>query len=341
MSKKLHYLPLENIEQRYTKLMNEIVSQKSDYVYYPQDFEEKKISKGEFLDIERTVEFKAKQLAMVSHAFQKGLVSNGDCFFVADIFFFGIENIKYMAELQNIKISIVGFNHAGRADSTDFVQKLGNWSDYAELSCHQTADKIFAGSNYHRGNILKYFDLPESKVITTGCVWDSQLAFEVYPILHEKENFVIYPHRLCKEKGFDDFINICNYYPEYKFVVTSSGNKIDNISFPKNVEYVYGLTKKEYYAYMSKAKYYLSTAYQETFGYTIQEALLYNCVIAAPSRVCYPEVVEAFALYNSIEDVGRIFSENKTHENSFYKNKFTNNFNYLLELLLCKDKKIG
>ena len=331
MNRNIHYLPLENLEQRYTKLMNSIISHKSNYIYYPQDYEEKKISKGEFLDIERTIEFKSKQLAMVSKAFQEGNVKTGDIFFVADIFFPGIESIKYIAELQGIEIKIVAFNHAGRADETDFIHRLNKWADTAEYSYHCVVDRIFVGSDYHRNKVIKYFNIPEEKVITTGCVWDSELAFQVYPFLDKKEDYAIYPHRLCKEKGYEDFLEICNIYSEYKFVVTTSGNKVQNINLPKNAKYVYGITKKEYYEYMSKAKYFLSTAYQETFGYTIQEALLYNCVIAAPNRACYPEVVEPFALYNDIKEIGHIYKESKVHEGSHYKTKFTNNIELMLE----------
>jgi glycosyltransferase involved in cell wall biosynthesis len=314
-------------------LMNDIVGSKCDYIYYPNDFNEAKISKGQFLDIERTIEFKAKQLAMVSKAFQAGLIHDGDCFIVGDLFFPGIESIKYMAELQNITVKIVGFNYAGRADLTDFVRGLGDWSDWSEMSYHHVADKVFVGSDYHRAQVVDYFDLPESKVVTTGYVWDAKKAYDIYPHLHTKEEFVIYPHRLCKEKGYAEFVNVCNLYPEYQFIVTSSGNKNTEVELPQNAEYIYSLTKQEYYKYLSKAKYYLSTAYQETFGYTIQEALMYDCVIAAPMRACYAEVVEDFALYQHIEDIGAIFKAGKTHEHSSFKTKYASNIDYIMEFV--------
>lgn len=335
MKNKIHYVPLEDMEQRYTKLMNKIIASKSDYVYYPNDFEEKKIYKGEFLDIERTIEFKSKQIAMISTAFQNGLVKSGDIFFIADIFFPGIESIKYIAELQDIDVKIVAFNHAGRADKTDFVQKLNKWADVAESNYHAVADMIFVGSEFHKKQVLEYFKIDESKVIPTGCVWDINEAFNIYPYLDNKEDYVIYPHRLCKEKGYDEFIDICNLYPNYQFLITSSGNKVENLNLPNNVEYIYGLTKKDYYQYMSRAKYFLSTAYQETFGYTIQEALLYNCVIAAPNRACYPEVVESFALYDNIQEIEKIFTSMKRHDYSSYKTKYTNNITKMWEQILC------
>lgn len=333
MSKAIHFLPIENMEQRYTRLMNTVVSPFCSHVYYPTDFVETKIAKGQFLDVERTIEFKSKQLAMVSRAFQEGKVNDGDSFLIGDLFFPGIESIKYMAELQGIKVRIVGFNYAGRADSTDFVQGLGYWADYAEKMYHEVADLILVGSEFHKKQVVDYFELPEHKVVATGYVWNAEEAYKVYPHIEAKEEFVIYPHRLCREKGFDDFVSICEHYPEMKFVVTSSGNRDNSVVLPQNADYISGLTKQEYYKMMSRAKYYLSTAFQETFGYTVQEAIMYNCIIAVPRRACYEEVVAPFSIYDSVEDIKNIFSSGKTHESSAWKSKFANNVSKIMELV--------
>jgi hypothetical protein len=52
---------------------------------------------------------------------------------------------------------------------------------------------------------------------------------------------------------------------------------------------------------MAKAKYYLSFAYQETFGYTLQEAIHFRCKIAVPNRACYPEMVNKEALFENLD----------------------------------------
>ena len=84
-----HYLPLERIEERYTPMMNDCLNPFFDFIYYPE-MDTTTIDKGEFLDVEKTIEFKAKQLALVAQSFQQGNVKNGDVFFVADIFYPGI-----------------------------------------------------------------------------------------------------------------------------------------------------------------------------------------------------------------------------------------------------------
>jgi len=327
----IHYLPIENIEQRYTKLMNDIVYPYCNYIYYPDNFNEVEIRKGQFLDIERTIQFKAKQIELVSIAFQEGKVNNGDWFLVGDIYFPGIESIKYMAELQDINIKIASFNYAGRADENDFVQRLQNWSDYTEKGYHAVCDKIFVGSNYHKKNVEEYFKLPKDKVIVTGYVWDIDKAKEIYPWTNKKEEFVIWPHRICKEKGFDEFMSIAINFPDYQYIVTSSSKINSRIHLPKNVEYIYGLSKKGYYEYMSKAKYYLSTAYQETFGYTLREAMMYDCRIAVPDRACYKEMVPFTNRYTEISEIPTIFNLEPLEE---FKLDFNNNIKKIIKHLV-------
>ena len=295
----IHFIPLENLEERYTTLMNKIVND-SGLVksYYPEDWETAQINKGEFLDIERTIEFKAKQLILISKAFQKGEIKNGDWIFFADIFFQGMESVKYMAELQGINVKVAGINYAGRADLADFVRLLDDWSDKSEMAYHSVCDLVFVGSVFHKNRVADYFNISLDKIKATGYVWNSKEAFKLYPHKDKKEDFVIFPHRLSKEKGVDNFLEIANRLPNKQFVITSSSKKELNIELPSNVKYVNNLTKKQYYEYLSKAKYYLSTAYQETFGYTLREALMYDCRVVTVDDLCYTEMLPKECLYD-------------------------------------------
>ena len=294
----IYYLPLENIEQRYTKMMNLALKPLVDVYLYPEFNLPEVIEKGEFLDVNKTSIFKAKQLQMVAELFYNGEIKDGDHFLVGDIFFPGIEMIKYMSELQGIEVKISGFNYAGRADKTDFVQQLGRWADHSERGYHEICENVFVGSLTHLTNIEKHFN-PSCKIIPTGYVWSRDYVRSIFDKQVEKEDFIIFPHRLSSEKGIDELIEYANQNPDKKIVVTSSGNKRE-ISLPANIEYVYGLSKAEYYEIMAKAKYYLSFAYQETFGYTLQEAIHFGCEIAVPNRACYAEFVPAKCLFEGI-----------------------------------------
>lgn len=331
----IHFIPLENLEERYTVLMNTIIdNSRLVKSYYPNNWKQKQISKGEFLDIERTIEFKAKQLQMISQAFQKGQVKNNDWFFFADIFFSGLDAVRYMAELQDIKINVASFNHAGRADETDFVQKLGSWSDDVEKGWHEVSDIVFVGSEFHKNKVANYFNIDKNKIKVTGCVWNNLEAFKTYPKLKDKQDFVIFPHRLSKEKGVLDFLQIADAMPNKKFIITSSSNKECNIELPSNVTYINNLSKRQYYMYLSEAKYYLSTAYQETFGYTLREALLYNCRVVAPNDLCYKEMLPKECLYerNDLDTIKQYLTDDYKIDNK-YKDMYDNSFENMIKEL--------
>jgi len=306
---KIIYIPLEELPQRYTGMMNQAIYPKVDISLYPKVEIDKEIKRGQFLDIVNTCKFKAAQLQMIADLFNEGKVNNGDTFLIGDIFFPGIEMIKYMAELQEIDVKVYGINYAGRADKTDFVQKLGYWADASELGYHQICDGIFVGSDDHKENVCEYFGLNTATVHTTGLIWDLNYMQEFHEEIGyiEKEDFVIWPHRWCNEKGIDELIQYANS-TDKKIVVTSSGPVKDcGTNLPRNIGFKFNLTKKEYFTLMAKARWYLSTCYQETFGYTIQEAIFFNCNILVPNRACCPEMVPSVNVYEKVEDINFLF----------------------------------
>ena len=306
---KIIYIPIEELPARYTQMMNAAIYPKVDISLYPKVEIDKEIKRGQFLDIVNTCKFKAAQLQMIADLFNEGKVNNGDTFLIGDIFFPGIEMIKYMAELQEIDVKVYGINYAGRADKTDFVQKLGYWADASELGYHQICDGIFVGSDDHKENVCEYFGLNTATVHTTGLIWDLNYMQEFHEEIGyiEKEDFVIWPHRWCNEKGIDELIQYANS-TDKKIVVTSSGPVKDcGTNLPRNIEFKFNLTKKEYFTLMAKARWYLSTCYQETFGYTIQEAIFFNCNILVPNRACCPEMVPSVNVYEKVEDINFLF----------------------------------
>ncbi len=261
------------------------------------------IEKGQFLDINKTCIFKARQLEQVALMFQRGEIERGDTFWVADIFFPGLEMIRYMAELQGLKIKIYAFNHAGRADPSDFIQALGEWADMSEQAYHDLCDGVFVGSMFHAMRINTKFR--PDKIYMTGPIWDVNWVKNVYPGGDEKEPFIIWPHRVCKEKGIDELIEFAKLNPNRQIRITTCGNP-QKVILPENVQYCTNLTKREYYQMMSKAKWYLSNAHQETFGYTLQEAIVYGCHILVPDRACYPEMTPPKNRFKSIKDINDV-----------------------------------
>lgn len=301
----LIYLALEEIEQRYTKMMNTALMPHVDRTLYPKmDINMNTIETGQFLDVTKTILFKNKQMEMLIQMFHSKEITGGDIILVGDIFYPGIEAIRYMADLSGIKIKIAGFNYAGRADKYDFVQELGQWADWSERGYHDICDAIFVGSNDHKERVIEHFGgAALGKVHVTGLVWDRDFVNSVHDYSDKaiREDRVVWPHRITKEKGIDDLLSIAKKLDFVNFIIPSSGVvPIPSYAhFPKNIEVRDMLTKQEYYEILNNSRWYLSTAYQETFGYTIQEAIHYGCEIFVPARACNPEMVPYKNVYST------------------------------------------
>lgn len=308
---KVIFVPIEKIPARYTEMMFDAVCKhlnSTDIVVYPNVEIDSQIKRGQFLDIVNTCKFKAAQLQEIAELFNQEKIQDGDVFLIGDIFFPGIESIRYMAELMDINVKIYGINYAGRADSTDFVQKLDGWADFSEAGYHLICDGIFAGSDDHKKNIVNYFNLPWSSVHTTGLIWDLEYMQKYKDAIGkiEKEDFIIWPHRWCDEKGIYDLIDFA-FTTNKKIIVTSSGPVRDVIRVPENIEFQFNLTKLEYFTLMAKARWYLSTGYQETFGFCTQEAIFFGCNILVPDQACYSEMVPAVNIYTDINEIDAKF----------------------------------
>jgi glycosyltransferase involved in cell wall biosynthesis len=328
---KIIYLPLEELPQRYTGMMNAAIYPKVDISLYPKIEIDTEIKRGQFLDIVNTCKFKAAQLQMVADLFNEGKVENGDSFLIGDIFFPGIEMIKYMSELQGMDVKVFGINYAGRADKTDFVQQLSYWADASEAGYHFICDGIFVGSLDHAYNVCDHFGLNPVTVHRTGLVWDLEYMNQ-FPRLGDKEDFVIWPHRFSKEKGIDELIEFAKF-TDKKIIITSSGPAKDLGKLPKNIEYRHSLTKSEYFDLMRRAKWYLSTAYQETFGYTIQEAIYFGCEILVPNRACCPEMVPAKNVYESVYEIETKFNEGGLVVPMSWTEKWDNNAQTMIDII--------
>lgn len=313
-------------------MFNDIMTPLCDYVYYPE-MEQTEIKKGEFLDIEQTIKFKSLQLSLVAQAFIDNKVKDGDKFFVADIFFPGIESIKYMAELQNIKVEVIGYNHAGRADKHDFIQKLNKWSDYSEKGYMEMCDRICVGSEFHKKLVCDYFNIPTDKVYVTGCVWDNDYAFDIYPHYKVKKRQVIFPHRLSDEKGLDVLLDIVKQYPEMKFIITSPRKVTKNLELPKNVIIESGITKSRYYELLSESMFYLSCARQETFGYTLREALLYKCIPVVPDKLSYVENLPEDFRYRTADEAVELLKTLDHTPDIEWVEKHNKNINKIMDVI--------
>ena len=296
--KTLYILTLEPIEKRYTKQW---------YNYFKKGFGEffkvkyidgppvpDKIEKGRFLDINRTNIWKAEQTKQVAQLFADGKIKDDDIFFFADAWHFGITAIKYMAQLQDIKIKMFGYWHAGSYDPADFVAQagLGKWAGCHEIGWLKTLDGSFVATHFHKKLIVGYFgkDVEANKIHVVGFPmdWDKEIKKEIkktwgayeYP----REPLVAFPHRVDKEKAPEKFDQLTNKMPQYKWIKTI---EVTN-------------TKKEYYEILKRSKVVFSASTQETFGIGTVEAMFIGAIPVVPDSLSYVEMYDPLFKYTNL-----------------------------------------
>jgi glycosyltransferase involved in cell wall biosynthesis len=90
----------------------------------------------------------------------------------------------------------------------------------------------------------------------------------------EKENTILFPHRLAPEKQPEVFDYIAEQMPEYKFIKCQELN----------------LSKEEYHTLLGKAKMVFSANLQETLGISVYEGLVVGAIPLVPDRLSYSEM---------------------------------------------------
>ena len=232
--------------------------------------------------------FKFTQLQVICAMFNSNMIQDGDVFYFSDIWFPGIESIKYMAYFKKINIKMYGILHAGSFTPTDTVNGMKYWARHFECCLINMFDGIFLGSEQPKQDImnsfvLNYEDLQKFHV--TGICYNS-LNIEKYET-HEKEDIVVFPHRLHPEKQVDLFRKLKKF-------------------FHKNVEFIitheHDYSKDEYYKLLAKSKVLYSASLQENFGFAVLEGCsLGVCPVLPFNNTSYKYMYPVEVLYNTFE----------------------------------------
>lgn len=247
------------------------------------------ISDGQFLDVIKTNQFKAAQLQLaidwIAGAPEELLRSGNVVFWVHDGWFPGIEMLAYIRDAMGYNYKIAACLHAGTWDQFDFLsqKKMTPWAENLERSWMTIYDCIFVATKFHKDLILQRNRTTEAgKIFITG--------FPIYRYCIEckpsiKEDLVIFPHRLAPEKRpqlFDQLAEAAANTPELK-----------HLTFVKTKDVCLGNqeeAKRNYYKMLSRAKYSVSFALQETWGIAMQESVIAGCVPLVPDQLSYSEM---------------------------------------------------
>ena len=247
---------------------------------------------GAFLDFAGTNIYKSEQIKIIAQHFQNGDIKDGDHFVFADAWHPGVLQIKYMAELLGINITLHGLWHAGSYDPQDFLGRLigdANWVRNTEYAMFDAFDRNHFASNFHINLFASTMfpdpetkDYLESKIVRTG--WPMEYLGKHIAHTYEKENIILFPHRNAPEKQLDIFLDLKRELNDYEFINCND----------------YNLTKKDYNQLLEQSKMVFSANLQETLGISCYEILRSGGVPLVPNRLSYVEMYEDIFKYPSI-----------------------------------------
>ena len=258
------------------------------------------IENGSFLDCYGTHYYKFQQLQTIVHKLYCG--ERPDVIFFHDLWFPGIEALEYIRKMMNLRFKIAGYLHAGTYDPNDRLAQegMGTWGKYIEMGWFQFFDAIFVGSEYHKFMIVRERNVDEKKVYSIGypCDYDTYDPTGMRKKEH-RENIVVFPHRLNKEKQPEMFDQLPGIISEIL-----KRNITEDFTFVKTKDVCQ--TKAEYYELLGKAKIAVSFAKQETFGIAMAEAALMGCIPITPNAVSYTDTMEWMWRFENLADAAHL-----------------------------------
>ena len=279
----IHIVDIEAVDTRYTKQWKDFLPLQ---LQRATNEEVKVISGGEtpqattpgaFLNFGGTNVYKSKQLEKIGEMFCEGSVEDGDYFLYTDAWNPTVIQLRYMAELLGVDITIGGLWHAGSYDPQDFLGRLiGDkpWVRNAEQSMYDCYDDNFFASKFHIELFNKSFHTLENKNHRVG--WPMEYlanSLDSYKNM-EKRNLILFPHRVAPEKQVEIFRDLKQQLPQYEFIVCQEQT----------------LTKNEYHNLLGEAKLVFSANLQETLGISWYEGALVDTIPMVPDRLSYSEM---------------------------------------------------
>lgn len=309
----LFLLQLEPIETRYTGHWKTLLPAQFEK-RVPDDVEVVEIygetesvetTPGAFLDFYATNEYKATQIQKVVKYFQRGEVRDGDYFLVMDAWNPCIPMIRYMADLNGIKINIGGIWHAGSYDPHDFLGRLipnKGWSHRLERALYYTYDHNFFASKFHINMFCNTLGALPYRAMRTGFPMEYYCKDGFFGETETKQDLVVFPHRMTSEKQPDLFKEIMAHplLQDVKYIMCQESK----------------LTKEEYHQVLQRSKIVFSANLQETLGIGVYEGMMCDAIPIVPNKLSYSEMYDAEFLYNEhtpVEDLAvkiRYFIDN-------------------------------
>ena len=254
-----------------------------------------------FLNFSATNIWKSSQAVILSQLFTNGTIKSGDVLYFTDAWNPIILMCKYMKDLCGIDVTIHAQWHAGWHDDWDILaQRIKNpeWAMFTEKALFHAIDFNYFTTDFYRNMFFSKLGISRSlEYKTIRCGYPLGYLNERYGYVHnatqecalrvyaDKENLVVFPHRLAVEKHIDVFDDLALELEKHGIAVDVCQRN--------------GYTKDQYHDVLRRAKVVLSLARQETYGIAQVEGLLAGAVPIMPDRLSYTEMYTPDLLYSS------------------------------------------
>lgn len=294
----IYWLPLEPLAQRYTEQMHRWVVSALERCGHPWKTvlgktAVERITHGQWLDTTATCAWKTEQVLQMTEAIAAGELQSGDTILVGDVWFPGIETLKFQCDLLGLQVKFAGWHYAGCFDPHDYLAKtLGPWGKKYEAALLEGVfDHVCFGSPFHQGFVERSVTL-KGRGCVAGLAWDhDEVAAHRSS---ERSKVVVFNHRWADEKRWQEFVWLANFlrnkFPQWRFAYSTSGTVAAATASECNangIDIVCHDSKTAYYNWLARAGVVWSGADQETFGYSFMEAIALGVPVVAPNRLAY------------------------------------------------------
>jgi len=204
-------------------------------------------------------------------------IKKDDVLFLSDISFPGLFcNILYHKKCSKM----FAFCHATSINKFDYFEKDRNSKFYVESSNSILFDKIFVGSNYHKEKLIN---------MGNDIYWkNTEVVYLPKPTIN-----------IIKEDKIYNIISVAR--PTIQKVNKEIEDKVEkNICRIIRKQFT---TWDEYYKFLSRSKILLISSHEDTFNYTILEAIMCDTIVLAPNKLCFPELLPEEYLYNDYKEL--------------------------------------
>lgn len=220
-----------------------------------------------FSIFDKAIEFEQQQVS----EFLKLKIYNDDILFLSDLSFPGFfTNVLYHKPVKNC----YAFCHGTSKNNYDYYQKSRDSKWLVEKGHSKLFKKIFVATNYHKNKLgWKNIDV----------VGVPKPSFKTQ-VNYDKINNIISVSRDNIQKRNKTIENQIN-----KFEIIKRASEYNSWT--------------EYYQFIANSKILLITSKEDTFGYSVLDAIVNKCVPIAPNHLSFPELLPQEYLYNNTEEL--------------------------------------